>query len=152
MLSTVEKVLFLKQIELFQRIPGEELARIARITREVVFGEGEHLIFEGDIGDALYLIIEGEVRVQVRGRDIASLGNNQCVGEMAILDSEPRSATVLASTSVHALKIERDDFHDILNERNEIALGIIQVLTWRFRNELQKTAEQNPEDLTHLKA
>ena len=138
MLTTVEKVLFLKRIELFNHIPGDELARIARITREVTFASGEALIHEGDIGDAAYMIIEGEVRVQVGGKDVASLGKDQFVGEMAILDSEPRSATVVATTPIIALKIEREDFYDILNERNEIAQGIIKVLTWRLRQQLQR--------------
>lgn len=138
MLSTVEKVLFLKQIELFRRIPGDELARIARITREVTFGTGETLIMEGDIGDAAYLIVEGEIRVQKSGKDVATLSKNQTVGEMAILDSEPRSATVIVTEPVRALKIEREDFYDILNERNDIAQGIIKVLTWRLRKELDK--------------
>lgn len=138
MLSIVEKVLFLKQMELFRQIPGDELARIARITREVAFAAGEALIYEGDIGDAAYLIIEGEVRVTVGGKEVASLERGQCVGEMAILDSEPRSATVTSLAPVRALKIEREDFHDILNERNEIAKGVIKVLTWRLRKELQR--------------
>ena len=138
MLSTVEKVLFLKQIDLFRRIPGEELARIARITREVTFNMGEALIYEGDIGDAAYLIIDGTVKVQVGGNDVATLGRNQLVGEMAILDSEPRSSSVLATEPVRVLKIDREDFYDILTERNEIAQGIIKVLTWRLRNELRK--------------
>ncbi len=136
MLSTVEKVLLLKQIDLFTRIPGEELARIARITREVAFTAGEALIYEGDIGEAAYLIVEGSVSVQVGGKDLTTLNTNQCVGEMAILDSEPRSASVIALETVRALKIEREDFHDILNHRNDIAIGIIKVLTWRLRRQL----------------
>jgi CRP-like cAMP-binding protein len=138
MLSTVEKVLFLKQVELFHQIPGEDLARIARITREVAFAAGEPLIYEGDIGDAAYLIIEGLVKVQVGGREVTSLGRNQFVGEIAILDSEPRSATVTATEPVHALKIEREDFYEIMNERVEIAQGIIKVLTWRLRKQNSK--------------
>jgi len=133
MLSTVEKVLFLKQIDLFRKIPGDELARIGRITREVTFGMGEALIYEGDIGEAAFLIVEGAVKVQSGDKEIATLSKNQFVGEMAILDSEPRSATVLATEPVRALKIDREDFYDILKERNEIAQGIIKILTWRLR-------------------
>lgn len=141
MLSTVEKVLFLKQVELFRQIPGEELARIARITREVAFASGEGLIYEGDIGDAAYLIIDGSVKVQVGGREVATLGANQFVGEIAILDSEPRSATVVATEPVRALKIEREDFYAIMNERVEIAQGVIKVLTWRLRDQNRRINE-----------
>jgi len=137
MLSTVEKVLFLKQIDLFSEIPGEELARIARITKEIAFSSGEPIIEEGDIGDAAYMILEGSVSIQAGGVEVATLNKNQFVGEMSILDSEPRSATVISTATVRVLKIEREDFYEILNERNEIAQGIIKVLTYRLRSRLK---------------
>ncbi len=133
MLSTVEKVLALKRVELFSHIPGEELVRIARITREVSFQAHDSLMVEGEMGDALYLTTSGQVQVLVHGREVARLGENECIGEMAILDSEPRSATVEALTDVSALKIEKEDFDDIILERSEIARGVIRVLLARLR-------------------
>ncbi len=138
MLSTVEKVLALKRIPLFDHIPGEELARIARIAQEIYFDAGETFIIEGDIGDSLYLVIEGKVSVHRAKKQVAELGANQAVGEMAILDSEPRSASVTAVTPVTALKIEREDFYDIMAERAEIAQGVIRILTQRLRKELNR--------------
>ncbi len=138
MLSTVEKVLFLKQVELFRHMPGEELARIARITRELSFAEGESIINYGDMGDSLYLIIEGRVRVHVGEQEITFLSENQCVGEIAILDASPRTASVTALTSVRTLSISREEFTDLLHERNEIAIGVIKVLTARLRGELDR--------------
>ena len=72
------------------------------------------------------------------GNEVASLGQGQFVGEMAILDSEPRSASVIATEDVRALKIEREDFTDLLAERAEIAIGIIRIISWRLRGELRK--------------
>lgn len=138
MLSTVEKVLALKRIPLFDHIPGEELARIARIAQEIYFDAGETFIIEGDIGDSLYLLIEGKVSVHRAKKQVTELGANQAVGEMAILDSEPRSASVTAVTPVTALKIEREDFYDIMAERAEIAQGVIRILTQRLRKELNR--------------
>jgi len=138
MLSTVEKVLALKRIPLFDHIPGEELARIARIAQEIYFDAGETFIIEGDIGDSLYLVIEGKVSVHRAKKQVAELGANQAVGDMAILDSEPRSASVTAVTPVTALKIEREDFYDIMAERAEIAQGVIRILTQRLRKELNR--------------
>jgi len=140
MLSTVERVLFLKQIDLFRSIPGEYLAEIARITREIAFNNGEVLMQEGDLGDYLYLIVSGTVSVTVKGREVARLSQRDCVGEMAILDSEPRSATVTATQNVVALQIDRDDFYRIMHERTEIAEGIIKVLTHRLRARLETVA------------
>ena len=133
MISTVEKVLFLKSIDLFSQIPGEDLARVAQIAEEIDFEPRDTVITEGEIGDSMYLIVDGRVEVFKGQRSIVELGERECVGEMAILDSEPRSATVKAQTAVRALKIEREDFYDLMNEKMEIAQGIIKVLTRRLR-------------------
>jgi CRP/FNR family transcriptional regulator, cyclic AMP receptor protein len=138
LISTVEKVLFLKSIDLFSQIPGEDLVRVAQIAEEVDFEPKETVMTEGEIGDSMYLIVDGRVQVFKGSRLIVELGERECVGEMAILDSEPRSATVRASTQVSALKIEREDFYDLMTEKQEIAQGIIKVLTRRLR---QTTAQ-----------
>ncbi|MCP4500317.1 MAG: cyclic nucleotide-binding domain-containing protein [Deltaproteobacteria bacterium] len=133
MISTVEKVLFLKSIDLFSQIPGEDLAQIAQITDEVHFEEGDELFHEGDAGDTLYFVIEGQVRVSKGGRELALLGERQVFGEMALLDSEPRSASIVALSRLTLLRIARDDFNEILAEKTEIAQGVIKVLTCRLR-------------------
>jgi len=133
MLSTIEKVLFLKSVDLFSQIPGEELAQIAEVVREVNFAKGEVIISQGDIGDRLYLIIDGKVKVMVDGRQVAELGERECFGEMSILDAEPRSASVIAESDVVLLELSQEDFYQMINERPEIAQGIIKVLTHRLR-------------------
>ena len=140
MISTVEKVLFLKSHDLFSQIPGEDLAQIAQIADEVHFDEGDEICREGDPGDSLYLIISGRVRVHQKDIEVATLGERQVVGEMSLLDSEPRSATVSATTDTTMLKIARDDFNEILAEKAEIAQGIIKVLTRRQRATLEQLA------------
>ena len=133
MISTVEKVLFLKSIELFSQIPGEDVAQIAQITDEVHYEEGDEIFSEGDAGDTMYFIIDGQVRVHQGGNDIAVLGAREVVGELAVLDSEPRSASISALSALTLLKISRDDFNEILAEKTEIARGIIKELTRRLR-------------------
>ncbi len=137
-ITTVEKVLFLKSIDLFAALPGEDLAQIAGICDEVTFDAGEPVFREGETGDALYLVLEGKVRVLKGDRELASLGERECFGEMAILDSEPRSASVEASTDSVLLKLSREDFKDIMAERPGIGQGVIRVLTRRLRNAIQK--------------
>ncbi len=133
MISTVEKVLFLKSIDLFSQIPGEDLVRVAQIAEETNFESGESVMIEGELGTSMFLIVAGRVKVTKGAQVITELGEKECVGEMAILDSEPRSATVTATEPVAALKIEREDFHDLMFEKMEIALGVIKVLTRRLR-------------------
>jgi len=141
LISTVEKVLFLKSIDLFSQIPGEDLVRVAQIADEMSFEPGDAIMSEGEIGESMYLIVAGKVRVEKGDQLVVELGEKECVGEMAILDSEPRSATVRCTEPVAALKIEREDFYDLMNEKMEIALGIIKVLTRRLR---ETTAKRPP--------
>jgi CRP/FNR family transcriptional regulator, cyclic AMP receptor protein len=132
-ISTVEKVLFLKGVDLFRTIPGEDLSRIAQITDEIEFAPAQVIVKEGDHGDAMYLIADGKVRVHTGTKTLAELGRPQCFGEMSILDEKPRSATVTALSDLLLLKIQREDFTEILAERPEISQGIIKVLTRRLR-------------------
>ena len=134
MISTVEKVLFLKSIDLFSAIPGEDLAQVALIAAEETRDPGEEIFAEGESGDALYLVLDGRVRVHKGQKTIAEIGERECFGEMAILDAAPRSATVTALSDVSLLKIAREDFQEILSEKPEIAQGIIHVLIKRLRN------------------
>ena len=138
MITTVEKVLFLKSIDLFRALPSEELAQIAEIAEEVPFGAGDPVFLEGELGDALYLVVEGGVKVHNAEKLLASLGERDVFGEMAVLDSEPRSASVTVTSEAVLLKIGRDDFREILAERPEIALGVIKVLSRRLRETNRK--------------
>ena len=144
MISTVEKVLFLKSVDLFSRIPGEDLAQVAGIAQEVTFERGQLIIQEGDMGDSMFLIIEGQVTVHHLGTELSRLAEKQSFGEMAILDNEPRSASVTAQTDVTCLKIEREDFYELMSEKIEIAHGIIRTLTQRLRDTDKKLASQDP--------
>lgn len=149
MISTVEKILFLKSIDLFSQIPGEDLSQIAQITDEVQFEEGDEVFREGEPGDSLYLVIEGKIRIHRGGNEVATLGARQVFGEMALLDSDARSATAGAISVVTCLRISSDDFNEILAEKGEIAIGIIRVLSRRLRmaiaeiNEQQQIPEEN---------
>lgn len=137
MISTVEKVLFLKSIDLFSQIPGEDLTQVALIATEESREQNDEIFAEGEAGDALYLVIDGRVRVHKADRVIAELGERECFGEMAILDAAPRSATVTALSDTNLLKLARDDFQEILGEKPEIAMGIIKVLTRRLRDAIR---------------
>lgn len=133
MISTVEKVLFLKGVDLFKSIPSEELSHIAQITEEIEYASEQQVFAQGDQGDAMYLIVDGQVKVHSGEQIFAELGSRQCFGEMAILDAEPRSASITSMSELTLLKIRREDFAEILAEKPEISQGIIQVLTHRLR-------------------
>ena len=133
MLSTFEKILFLKGVDLFQRLSNEDLGQIAQIAEEVSFEKDEQIIHEGDLGDALYIIVEGRVSVSKEGVELTLLNKKEPFGEMGILDNTPRSATIAALEDIRLLKIEQQAFHDLMEDRMEIARGVIKVLLNRLR-------------------
>jgi CRP-like cAMP-binding protein len=128
-LSTIEKVLFLKSVHLFDQIPGEQLVKVAQIAHEVEFEAGLAFIKQGEPGNCLYLVVEGEADVTLAGVGLVNhIQAKSVIGEMAILSGEPRSATCTVTEPLLALKIARSDFWMLLEERSEIALGIIKML------------------------
>ena len=142
MLTRVERVLALKNIELFHDIPGEVLADIAALLEEETFEKGQYIVNEGDLGKELFMIVKGEVEVVVGGNVVAVMKEGAGFGEMALIDSQPRSADIIARNDVLVLKMESDDFLEILKQRDEVALGVIRVLTGRIRELNAKLAEK----------
>ena len=132
-ITTVEKVLFLKSIDLFRALPGEDLAQIAEIAEEVPVSAGGLVFSEGELGHSLYIVVEGRVKIFRGEKVITEMGERTIFGEMSVLDSETRSASVSAVQESLLLRIGREEFRDILMERPEISLGIMKVLSRRLR-------------------
>ena len=143
MLTTVEKALALKKVELFSDVPGEALSDIAFLLNEVFFEKGAYIVSEEEIGRELYIIIKGSVDIISNATIIDSAKKGAYFGEMAIIDSQPRSADVIATQDVTLLKMDKDDFHEILKQRPEVAIGIIKVLNRRIRNLNKILRKQN---------
>ena len=133
MLTIVERVLFLKSVDIFRHIPGESLASVAEIAEEVSFEKRTTLLKKGETGKSLFIVLSGEVSVSIDGEEVARLGEKECFGEMALLDSEPVNASVEALEEVDLLQIDQEDFYDLLAERIEISQGLIRVLIRRLR-------------------
>lgn len=145
MYSTLEKTILLKHVELFQSIPARDISHLAQIAREVEIRAGERLFEEGEPGDDMYVISEGQIRIHNReGVEIAVLEKGYVLGEMAILDREPRSASATAIADSILLKINRTEFFELMASRIEIMEGIIQMLTSRLRNTLNLTQTNIP--------
>ena len=115
MYSTLEKALILKSIDLFESIPSEELIRVAQIAEEEQFETESPLFKEGDFGDSMYIVANGKVRVHKGERTIIELEKGACVGEMALLDQEPRSADVTVNADTIMLKITQDGFYELMS-------------------------------------
>jgi CRP-like cAMP-binding protein len=123
---------------LFSALDSEELAALADIALEKEFSPGEVIFEEGQPAQHLYLLARGKVEVFHRDDSgdypIATLGEEECFGEMAILDEEPRSASIKALEPTQVLKIDRESFRELITERPQISFAIFKILTKRLRH------------------
>jgi HEAT repeat protein len=135
-LSTMERVLFLRKVPLFAELPPPDLEPIALISEEHAFSDGETIAEQGGPGDAMHIIVSGEVAVVVADASgehvVAMRSAGDAVGEMAVITNRPRVAGLVARGDVRVLSIGRPQFESILRERPETALGVIRVLCERL--------------------
>ena len=137
----MDKVLFLRKVSLFDEVSPADLKQVAALASERVYPEAAELVRQGDPGDELYIIVKGKVLVMMNARQVAVRSIGDCVGEMAILTREPRSATLIADSEVRVLCIERRDFQAMLRDRPEIGLALTKTLAQRLR---ETTAQLGP--------
>lgn len=133
MIPTVERILFLNKIPLFEGFSVDELWQVAQALDEVRYDPGEMLMEEGTPGHALHLIVSGEVVGSVSGKEFVKLGEKAVLGDVAVLDGMPYAITASAIDEVVTIKIEREKLDDILNANPSAARGIINVLCRKIR-------------------
>lgn len=123
----------LSSVELFASLSAKQRARIAAVSDELVIGAGGELMHEDDIGDACYVVGSGTLTVRRRGRKVATLGPGDVVGEMALLDGGPRTATVTADTRCVLISLDRPTFSAALLRSPDLAVALLAVLSGRLR-------------------
>ncbi|MEZ4713403.1 MAG: cyclic nucleotide-binding domain-containing protein [Caldilineaceae bacterium] len=138
MLLTIEKVMVLKSVEIFAHTPEDILVEIADLLKEIAAPAGTLIFNQGDRGDSMYIITEGEVEALDGARAFARMGERQVFGEMALLDGEPRTAAIRTTVASRLLRLEQEPFYELMDDRIEIARGIIHVLIQRLRARTQE--------------
>ncbi|PIW01981.1 MAG: cyclic nucleotide-binding protein [Deltaproteobacteria bacterium CG17_big_fil_post_rev_8_21_14_2_50_51_6] len=139
MLTVPDKIILLRGIHIFEGLTINELAAIASVTEEMTVPAGEPVIREGDTGDSMYLVINGEVAVTKTKEDggeleLDRIKSGDYFGEMALFDEEPRSATVRPVTGSRFLVLYKREFTESVREYPQIALQICRALSRRMRN------------------
>lgn len=130
----VDKILFLRRVSLFSRMTTEHLARLAGVAPETVYPASSRIISEGEHGDRLFLIVDGEVLIHRGETRLATLKSEDYFGEMSIIDEEPRSASATAITDCLVLHLGQQDFKDILAVNADVAWAVIRTLSQRLRD------------------
>ena len=134
MLSSLEIALALKNTSLFASLPADDLLPVANLCVRETLDAGDVLFHEGDLGDGLYVVVHGSVAVERGDKVIAILGAGECVGEMAVLDWNPRSATVVAEEPTLLIRLDRHNLLDLLADHPKLADNLAAVLAARVRN------------------
>jgi CRP/FNR family transcriptional regulator len=147
-LSLMERILFLKRVPLFENLSPGDIKQVAAIAQEESFSDGVTLVREGEIGDVMFIIVSGEVRVfMTKGQvevELARRKTGDSIGEMALLSKEPRSATVTAIGDVRTLCIDQKSFEALLHDRPDVSLAVIQVLCKRLKESDTRLRPSNP--------
>jgi CRP/FNR family cyclic AMP-dependent transcriptional regulator len=132
----------LRNIPLFSSLTDSELTAIEKVAVKKTFPKNTILLSEGDSTDALYVICEGKVKVTIddnEGKELilSILGTGEYFGEMALLDDEPRSASVTTKETTQLLIISKNDFMGFFSS-NPIALNLLKDLIKRLREANKK--------------
>ena len=138
-LTTIEKMMLIRQVPIFADLTADDLEELASVVEERRVDAGKEVFREGDPGDAVYLIVKGSVVVFTGGdgtrpeRVLSELGAGACIGEMAVLDASPRSATVRALERTRTLRVPGEGFKRVMSERPEMSQAIVAELVKRMR-------------------
>ena len=133
----------LRSVAIFKDLDTGELARVAEVCREQSFASGEYIFREGEVGNRLYLIVEGEVRIsrEVPGSGeeaLAILKPGAMFGEMAVFDRSERSTDAISNGGTKVITIARSDFELLLDFNREVAhkvlWAMVRMLSARLRS------------------
>jgi len=129
----------LKSVPLFDGLQSEAIEDIYRLTVRKNFSKDTILVQENELGETMYMITSGRVKVSNVGTDgkeviLSVLGRGDFFGEMALLDDEPRSATVVTLESTEMLLIRRRDFMGLLEKNVEVLSNLLSTLSKRLRH------------------
>jgi CRP-like cAMP-binding protein len=149
----MDRILFLKRVPMFANLSPADLKQVAVIAEEASFQDGDVLAEEGEQGDELFVLVEGEVIVSTTSAagqtiELARRSSGDYVGEMSIINREPRMATLVASGNTYALTIDQRSFEGLLRERPEVGLSVIRELSTRLRKNtdlLEQLTSQSPQ-------
>ena len=138
MLTSVERLLFIRAVPIFRELRDDFLVRLASVMDELSFPTNHTIFTEGKEGRSLYIVVSGRVKVHLEDRELARLQQGACFGEMSLFDAEPRSASVTTLENCECLMLTQMQLYDAIDETPEIAINIIRLLSRRIRELNQK--------------
>jgi CRP-like cAMP-binding protein len=135
MLRHNEKVEWIKRAPLFAHLSKRDLAQVAQLADEIDLSKGKEMTREGAPGREFFVLLEGEADVSKNGRRINQLGPGDFFGEIALVSDSPRTATVTATSPVHALVITDRSFKRLLKDDPDIQSKVLAAVAARLQDD-----------------
>jgi CRP/FNR family cyclic AMP-dependent transcriptional regulator len=129
----IEKVIILKSSSIFQDTTEKELLELADRLEEEFIEANVTLFSKGDVGDCMYFIYKGRIRIHDGDHTLALIDDNEIVGELSVLDAEARSASATTMEDCILLKLEQESFYEIIMSNATVLKGILKTLCKRLR-------------------
>jgi CRP/FNR family transcriptional regulator, cyclic AMP receptor protein len=126
------KIEALRRAPLFEGLSKRELTELARVTDELAVPEGTVLCKEGSLGSEFFVILDGTASVTKRGKKLATRRAGEFVGEIALLTTTKRTATVTATSQLRCFVLTRPDFRRVLDENRGVERKVMQALAERM--------------------
>lgn len=155
MLNSVQRLVLIQKVPIFRELRDDFLVRLASTMEELSFPARHTIVKQGEEGQSLYILVAGRVRVHLGNRELAILKREDCFGEMAVLDAEPRSASVTTLDPCDCLVLTQQQLYEAIDETPDIAINIIRLLSRRIRelnqhiHRLENALEPNLEPHLH---
>jgi CRP/FNR family transcriptional regulator, cyclic AMP receptor protein len=138
-ITTMERILLLRRVELFKEIPGQDLELIARLCNVLFFSPGERFISERDVPDGLYILVSGRVEVSTIDLGVIDVRKEgDVIGEIGVLANQLRTASCTAIVETTALHIDRTDLWDLLERNATLSASVIRVLVPKLMSYAEK--------------
>ena len=134
------KVELLRNVPLFSDLSAKELMSLSRLMDEIDLKPGTVIIREGNTGGEFFIVIEGTIEVKRKGRRLARLGPGDYLGEIALIDHGPRTATAIVETPSRVLVLASREFHSMLASDPRIENKILRTLAARVRDMSPRSA------------
>ena len=131
-LGSDKKVELIRKVPLFSHLSRKQLAQVAKVADEIDLNDGKEMTREGATGREFFVILEGSADVRRRGRKINSLKPGDFFGEIALVTSVPRTATVAATSPVRALVVTDREFRHLLEESPDIKTRVMEAMATRL--------------------
>lgn len=133
MLTTIEKVMILQNVDVFSEVSTEQLSHLALICEEISYEAGQVVYQEADPPQAMYLVLEGRVRLHRGNLEVTVARHHDVFGTWALFDDEPMVVSATVLDACRLLKIDRDDFIDLLADYVQITQGVLKAMVKRLR-------------------